>query len=597
MLQTLRNNTRIILWIIVIAFVGFIMLVWGADLQFGPSQQGMAGAVNGQNISYQDYQRRITANLQQMRSRSDRETSVEEERAAVAQTWQSLVDEILITQEARKDPIPLSDAEVLYWIRSNPPDPLREDPSFVDSTGQFDMARYQEALRRAPEQFDWYEAFVRQQLPVTKLQQNVLSAAKVSQPEVDAYIRDRFEQMRASFVWVNPGDFGKADTEVSESEARAYYEAHPDEFKVGERARVVIVRVPKEHSPQDESDVLDEVRGYANTIRKGEATFPAIAESFSQDAFAEQGGDHGRPYTRSEIEPELADRVFSGQVGQLSEPFRIGNRVLLVQVTADTLMEGKPARRFATIERRIEPGADRLSELRDRVREIHTRAERGGLAAAGLAAGAKVDTTALFEPNSFNPLLAGVREAAAFAFEHPAGTLASPVEGANDFVLYQVIERREPELLPLEEVLPRVRRQVIRARQHEMARAQAKGLLDAYQTAGNLAGAAKAVGLTVRDSNRFNRKGGIAGVGRDPELTAAAFTLPAGTTSGLIETPSGFFLVRADSLFPVTGEELERQRAMVRQNIERERQSQTFQAWLEGLRSRADIEDRREPVF
>jgi hypothetical protein len=260
-------------------------------------------------------------------------------------------------------------------------------------------------------------------------------------------------------------------------------------------------------------------------------------------------------------------------------------------------MEGKPARRFSTIERRIQAGADRLIELRTRVQEIHTRAEKSGLAAAGLAAGSKVDTTALFERNTFNPLLAGVREAAEFAFEHPAGTLASPVEDANDFVIYQVIERRDAELLPFDEVLPRVRRQVVRERQHELARAQAKSLLDAYQGSQNLAAAAKAVGLTVRDSNRFNRKSGITGVGRDPDLTAAAFALPAGTTSGLIETPSGFFLVRADSLFPVTGESLDRQRQTVRQNLERERQTQTFQAWLEELRARADIKDRREPVF
>jgi hypothetical protein len=598
MLQTLRNNTRVILWIIVIAFIGFIILVWGADLQVGSGREGMVGEVNGQSVSYQDYQRRVTANLQRLRAQSDREVGVEEERAAIAQTWETIVSEILITQEARKDPLPLSDGEVLYWIRSNPPDALRQEPSFVDSTGQFDLARYQEALRQAPEQFDWYEAFVRTQLPVSKLQQNVLSAAKVSQAEIDAYVRDRHEQMRASYVWVNPGSFTEADAQVSETEARAYYEAHPDEFRVGERARLVVARVPKEASPQDEADAIEEVRGYASTIRKGEASFADIAGSFSQNAFAEQGGDHGRPVFRSEIDTELAEQVFSLPVGQVSEPFRMGkNGMWIIQVTADTLIDGKPARRFSSIERRIEPGAERLTELRDRVQEIRTRAERGGLATAALAAGVKVDTTALFERNAFNPLLMGIREAAEFAFEKPVGTLAGPVETATDFVLYQVTEKREAEIQPFDEVLANVQRKVQRARQHELARAEAQKLYNAFQSAGNLAAAAKSVNLTVRESPRFNRKGGIPGVSRDPELIAGAFALRAGETSNLIEAPSGFFIVHADSLFPVTGEELQRQRDMARQMVERERQTQVFEAWMEDLRAHADIEDRREQAF
>ena len=58
MLQTLRNNTRTILWIVVASFVIFIILVWGADLQVGgqSAAQGVVGSVNGRQIPYQFYQ-------------------------------------------------------------------------------------------------------------------------------------------------------------------------------------------------------------------------------------------------------------------------------------------------------------------------------------------------------------------------------------------------------------------------------------------------------------------------------------------------------------------------------------------------------------
>lgn len=595
MLQTLRDNTRIILWIIVIAFVGFIILVWGADLQFGSNRQGTLGTVNGFAISQQDFQRRVTAQLQQLRERSKREIGFDEERAAVEQTWEGMVNEILIAQEAHKNSLPLSDSEVIYWVRSNPPEVLQQEPAFTDSAGTFDPARYHEALRRAPEQFGWLEQYMRAQLPVTKLEQNVVSAAKVSQGEIDTYVRDRYEFMRASLVWVNQAALPAG--EASEIEARTYYDAHQDEFRTEERARLVVARVPKESSPQDEAEIREEVRGYVSSIARGEATFAQIAESFSQDAFAERGGDRGQPQRRSEIEPELADRVFSLPVGQVSEPIRIGERVLLVQVTADTLAGGEPARRFSTIERRIEPSPDRLTEIRDQVREIHRRAERQGLGTAAKAAGAKVDTTGLLEHNGFSPLLSDVREAVEFAFQNKAGTIQRPVETARDFVIYQVSERRDAEVLPFEEALPQARRQVMRERQHELARAKADSLMTAFRASGDLAAAARAVGLTVRDSQRFTRKGGISGVARDPELIAAAFALPARQVSDLIETQTGFALVRADSLFPVTGEDLEKQRATARQSLEYERQTQVLQAWILELRAEADIKDQREAAF
>jgi parvulin-like peptidyl-prolyl isomerase len=597
MLHLLRANTRLILWIVVVAFVGFIILVWGADLQFNTQQQGFLGAVNGQGISHQDFQRRLTARLQDLRARGQREASFEEERAAVEQTWESMISEVLVAQEARKRRLPISDGEVVYWIRSNPPEPLRQDPAFTDSTGVFDVARYHEALAQAPEQFRWLEEYVRAQIPVTKLQQDILSGAKVSNAEVEGFVRERYEQMRGALVWVNPATFPGALTDVTEAEARTYYDAHPDEFRAEERVRLVVARVPKQSSPADEAEVLEEVRGYSGSIARGEATFADLAESFSQDAFAQNGGDHGRAELRAQMEPELANRVFSLAIGQMSEPFRIGDRVVLVRVAADTVIDGQPARRIATLERRIEPGADRLSELRDQVNDIHRQSARRGLATAATAVGAQVDTTTLLERGGFSPLLMEVREAVEFAFERPAGTVASPVETARDFVLYQVIDKRPAEVRPFEEVLPNARRQVLRTRQHEVARGKADSLLASFHASGDLTRAAQTVGLTVRNTDRFNRKGGIPGVARSPELVAAAFALAPGQVSDLIDTENGFFLVRADSLIAPAPEELQSHRTTARRTLEFERQTQLFQTWLAQVRAGADIEDHRQAAF
>jgi len=596
MLQTLRNNTRTILWIVVAAFVLFIILVWGADLQVGRAAKGTVGSVNGREIPYTLYQRQMTNDLQNLRAQGQRNPTFEEERQTIEQTWRSIVDQIIISQEAKKNRLPISDEEVVFWVKSNPPPQLAQNPAFLDSvTGQFNQARYEEALRSSPEQFLWYEELMRVQLPMDKLQRNVLGSAKVSEGEVDAYVRDRYEQLRMSYLWVDPRKFPDPGPPVTEAEARAYYDSHAEEFAGKERIQLVVARIAKVPSPEDKTAALSEMQTYAETIKSGEATFASLAESFSEDPFAAAGGDRGRAMRRTEIEPALAEQVFTLPLRQVSDPpIQIDNRLVLIQVTADTLIDGEPARRFSAIERRLQPGAERLTELRESARAIAAAAGRSGLAAAAKAAGAEADTTAFVERQSFTPLLMGARDALELAFELPAGRVGNLVETENEFILYQVLAKHAAGPIDFAEAVTRAERGAARARQHELARSKANAMFEAVEGRASLAGAAEAETLTVRDSGRFTRKGAIPEVGRDPELVAAAFALTIGSTSGLIETEKGYFVVRPDSLIPPTPADLERYKTSARQVLLNERRNQTYEAWLADLRSKASIKDHRE---
>ncbi len=426
MLQTLRNNTRTILWIVVASFVAFIILVWGADLQVGRAAKGTVGSVNGREIPYTLYQRQMTADLQNLRAQGQRNPTFEEERQTVEQTWRSIVDQILISQEAKKNPLPISDEEVVFWVKSNPPPQLQQNPAFLDSmTGQFNQARYEEALRSSPEQFLWYEELMRAQLPLDKLQRNVLASAKVSEGEVDAYVRDRYEQLRMSYLWVDPRKFPDPGPPVTEAEARAYFDSHPEEFAGKERIQLVVARIPKAASPEDETAARARCRPTPRRSRAAKPPSRASPRAFPRTPSPPPAAIGAAPCgarRSSRRSPRRCSRRLSQQV---SEPIRIDNRLLLMQVTADTLIDGEPARRFSAIERRIQPGADRLTELRESARGIAAAAGRQGLAAAAKAAGAEADTTAFVERQSFTPLLMGARDALEQAFELQPGRVGN----------------------------------------------------------------------------------------------------------------------------------------------------------------------------
>jgi peptidylprolyl isomerase/peptidyl-prolyl cis-trans isomerase D len=590
-----------ILWITIVAFVGLIILVWGADLQFSSQDVGTIGTVNGQEIPYQLYQRVYYDNLRTLRESNERELTFEDEKRISDQAWDLLVNEILITQEAERLGLPVTDDEVVFWVKSNPPVEARQSPTFQDEQGNFDQQKYLASLQANPQDWVWYEERVRSQLPADKLRQIVLSSAKVSNAEVEDYLATLVNRRVVSYARVDPSDFDISDDEITDAELESYYQEHIDEFMTGERARLRYVRVDKEPSAEDEAEILEEMRGYLTDIRrdldlspeKGKETFGALAASFSEGPQAEAGGDRGTLLERGQIRPvELADVVFETPVGKVSEPLKVGQRYYLVMVTS----EEDATRRFSTIERAVTPGPDQLTSLRQVVRDLARRAVSEGISAAAQAAGREAKETEPFTQSGFLPELLGFRGAVEFAFQNEPGAIGGPDESANAWVIYEVLARLPADPFPFEQAKAGVKRRLTEERQRAQAKVKADELAELVQEKG-IAGGAKSASIEVQQSSRFARTGPIPEIGADIDLAAAAFELELEAVSDLIETETGFYVVRVDSLITPAAEELEQQRQNLRLALEQSRQLQTFQSWLDDLRARAEIVDNRQQLF
>ena len=140
MLAALRTNTKIILWIVVVAFLGFIFAAWGRGLQRsrGGPQKGMIGRVGTESIRYQDYADALRANLKSYAERSGGKISDEIRTAIEDQTWQTMVSEHLISQEIERLGIEVSDQHVFDVLWNNPPQAIYNSPAFQDESGKFD---------------------------------------------------------------------------------------------------------------------------------------------------------------------------------------------------------------------------------------------------------------------------------------------------------------------------------------------------------------------------------------------------------------------------------------------------------------------------
>ena len=98
MLQTMRSSAKIVMWILLVSFVGGFLLFQTSGL-IGSSPVTATTAVasvNGTEILYTDWQRRIQSAVQQNQQSSGRPLSQDEIRRIENQTFDEMVTEILL---------------------------------------------------------------------------------------------------------------------------------------------------------------------------------------------------------------------------------------------------------------------------------------------------------------------------------------------------------------------------------------------------------------------------------------------------------------------------------------------------------------------
>lgn len=120
--------------------------------------------------------------------------------------------------------------------------------------------------------------------------------------QVEAFTKQALIQVAISDVLSN--------LEVSEEEAKAYYEAHKDEFTNGETLRASHILVSS----------LEECEKIREEILQG-LSFEDAAKKYSSCPSKENGGDLGS-FGRGMMVPEFDKAVFSLPIGEISMPVK-----------------------------------------------------------------------------------------------------------------------------------------------------------------------------------------------------------------------------------------------------------------------------------
>lgn len=592
MLQSMRENTKIILWIVIAAFVGLIFAVWGADLRSSSrGQKGfIIGKVDGRPLTADAFERAYNDELSYYRGNSDSPVLPEIAEYLREKAWVRTVNAAIVEEELAKSTIVISDEEIVNAIRTNPPDFLRQNEAFL-TNGQFDYQKYRTAIDDPSIDWRWLEQYFRQQLPYDHLRQRVAVSARVTEGELrDLYLQNN-ETVNFAYLAFLPSEFDETP-DVTDAEIGAWYDEHPSDYRIGERASLDYVRLGIEPSQGDREYLSKQMREIIDRIKEG-TPFEELARYYSEGPTAQQGGEIGT-FKKGQLTPDLDKIAFDLKPGEVSDVIPGENSYQIVQVVEGTGSGADASVKLRQILLNVEAGGETVEAARDAAEELRAQADTlGGLRPAATKLGLEISTTPKFEEGDFLPGLGEFKAANLFAHTGKVGDVSVPIFDKDAYWVFSVASSDSAQLQPLEEVKERVRGEVLRHKKLAFAAAEAAKYRSIAEGGGSLETIARRSSREVQEADLVSRAGSVPGIGRDAQLILAAFAAPDSVTSGPYETEYGSYYVRREKVNPIDEERYLQDKGVLIRSLLTQRQEYMFNQWLDKRRAAAKIEDLR----
>lgn len=437
----MRDNTGVILWILVFAFG----VIWVLQDSGGLDVVGQTGnniaTVNGAAVTLDEYNQAIETRIQNYQQRTGDSMPPQMMDQTRDQVFESLVELRLREQELERLGIEVSDEELVDMIQGENPHPIILS-YFGDGEGGVDRALLQNFISNPQAQSQWLaiEEYIRSERKRQKLDNLIAHTVRISDADVrEEHIR---QNRTASVRYVTLRYAALPDDSISydEGDLRSFYNDHREEFARNRTYALSYVTESKAPTAEDTAAVIADLQG----LRE------AFAAADDDSTFLARNGSR-RPYTDAyfrpdELSEELADAVFDGAgEGEVVGPIIADDQVHLVKIV-DVRPPEEPAVRashilFRAAEGNEEARAEALSNAREVLSEI-----RGGADFAEMAREHSSDATASRggDLGWFGPgrMVEPFEDA---AFDASVGEVVGPVETQFGVHLIKVTERASVE--------------------------------------------------------------------------------------------------------------------------------------------------------
>jgi|WetSurMetagenome_2_1015567.scaffolds.fasta_scaffold09720_3 parvulin-like peptidyl-prolyl isomerase len=615
MMQTMRNSAKIIFFIVLVTFLGF--MAWGgvATIFANKSKNhqaappGVIGVVDGIHLSNQMFDSSYRQRIQSL-SKDDHEPTDTEMEKARTDIWNNMVSLALIEAEAQRHNIVVSDQEVAEYMRYAPPKDIIQSPEFA-TNGQFDIGKYQAWLQqlavspdpRALSILNDFETQIRQQLLISRVQDFVVSMVRISENDVKSDYIDKNEKVKVQYIFVPGGDYDSTITTVPEAEVKAKYDKDIEQFKQPEMAKLKYVQFPKTASENDIADAKKEIFDIYAMVTSG-TNFDSAAVKYSQDpGSAPKGGDLGW-FGEGRMVQEFYDATSKlAKIGDISAPFKSQFGWHIVKLTGKKMTKDKdgkekPEYQASHILISTDASNETLAEIEKKANNFRIDAEKLGFKEAADEYALTIAETTPFPAGQSVPSIGQEKGLNDFAFREKIGEISELIPGRNAFFVCQISSRTPAGYTPFADAKERVQRTLLREKRVELAHKRGEELVSKLTSSGSFENLAALSGKTIQETDFFSRTQFIPKIGNDADFIGASFALTMqNPISKCVNAKTGAYIIKlldrqvADLTGYATAAD-----SLMSAELEA-KQKDIWTKWLNAQRQNVKIEDYRAMYY
>jgi peptidyl-prolyl cis-trans isomerase D len=540
----------------------------------------------------------------------------------IPQMLDQMVTDRAMELEAARLGIQVSDADVAEAIRQLVPS-LFPDGKFVGKEAYASMLAQQNMT------IDQFESDLKRQVAISRLRDIALEGTVVTQPEIEAAFRKKGEKIKVEFVRLTADKY-KAESEPTLQEMQNYFKVNPAQYTSPEKKNLTVLvidqskveatvnpteadlqrmyaqnqeafrtpeRVKARHillktEGKQDAAVKAKAESLLKQIKAG-ADFAKLAKENSEDngggtgGSAANGGDLGDWITHGQMVPEFDKAIFSLKVGETSDLVKTQYGYHIVQTLA---RQDAGIRSFAEVKGELAAQwkKQRVNDLMQQVsdkaqpalQKDPTHPEKVAadfnmdvVRADGFLAGAAVPE--LGPSADFDQAVATLKK----------GEVSQPISSGNKVALAIVNDVIPPHPSSFEEVQSQIREMTVRNRSTAAVQKHANELIEkAKAMGGDLAKAAKSMGLDIKTSTEVDRAGKIEGLGI-ASYVSEGFSKPDGTIFGPVGVPDGGTIVaKVISHSDADMSQLAAQRSEIRDEIKSQKARERNTLFESGLK-------------
>jgi peptidyl-prolyl cis-trans isomerase D len=516
---------------VVMSVLAASFAVWGINDIFRGFGRSTVAKIGSTEIPIEQYRQTYTDALQMLSRQSGHVITPDEAmaRGMPRQVLSEMVAEAGLNERARQMRLGVGDDEISRRIVTN--------PAFQNQQGQFDRARFEDAMRNAG--FN-EKRFVAEQRNLT-LRRQIIDSVSGNIPLPSAWLDalNQFQNQQRSIAYIALGPAQAGDiAPPTEEQLSKYFDTRKILFRAPEFRKVAtVVATPAELAKtaevpdEDVKQIFDAYRNrYITPERRhiAQMPFPSMAEAQAASdrikggltfaALAAERGlkvqdlDLGTVPKSTIIDPAVADAAFSLKDGEVSAPVQGKFGVVIVTVSKIIPEETKT---FADVAPQIR-NEIALARVRKTVLDIHDKIEEARAGGASLEDAAQklklpVVTYDAIDRSGRDPAgkpVANLPHAADVvnaAFASDVGVDNDPLEADGGYIWYDVIGITPARERTLDEVKNEVEAQW---RDDEIAtrlKAKAADILDKLKNGGTLDAMAAANGVKVETASNITR--------------------------------------------------------------------------------------------